>query len=257
MTLASLDDARIELAAALRLAARFDLHEGIDNHFSYSLSDGTFLVNRWGVHWSRMTARDILQVDSTGIVQRGRGTVERTAFAIHSRVHLARPHARAILHTHMPYATALACTNARIEPISQNSLRFQGRVAYDDSYRGVANDPTEGERIAAALGANSILVMRHHGVLVTGHTIGLAFDDLYFFERTARIQLLARASGYPLVPISPEIIDTTVRQIGKLDADRQTHFEVLKALLLEEAPSYADLDGEPNRSVADEDGTVP
>src|SRR5579862_6654446 len=124
MSLSTTDQARADLAAAFRLAARFDLHEGIDNHFSYALDDGTFLVNRWGVHWSKMTAGDILQVDGGGTVRRGRGTVERTALAIHSEVHVACPPARAILHTHMTYTTALACTNGRIEPISQNSLRF-------------------------------------------------------------------------------------------------------------------------------------
>jgi ribulose-5-phosphate 4-epimerase/fuculose-1-phosphate aldolase len=238
MTLSITDQARVDLAAALRLAARFDLHEGIDNHFSYALNDGTFLVNRWGVHWSRMTAGDILQVDGGGAVRRGRGTVERTALAIHSRVHLACPYARAILHTHMTYTTALACTNARIESISQNSLRFCGRVAYDDQYRGLANDNGEGERIAAALGNQSILLMRHHGALVTGRTIGLAFDDLYFLERTAQVQVLARASGYAPIQISDEVADVAARQISQLDADRETHFEVLKGLLDDETPKY-------------------
>ena len=186
-----------------------------------------------------MTAGDILQVDADGAVKRGRGTVERTALTIHSSVHLRCQQARAVLHTHMPYTTALACTNGRLELISQNSLRFHGRVAYDENYRGLANDHVEGERIAAALGTHAILLMRHHGALVVGRTIGLAFDDLYFLERTARVQVLARASGHRLLTIPDGVADTAARQIAELDADRQTHFDVLKGLLAEESPDYA------------------
>jgi ribulose-5-phosphate 4-epimerase/fuculose-1-phosphate aldolase len=137
----------------------------------------------------------------------------------------------------MTYTTSLACTNGRIEHISQNSLRFYGRIGYDNEYRGLANDDDEGERIAAALGNHSILLMRHHGALVTGRTLGLAFDDLYFLERTAKLQVLARATGYAPLPISDEVADVTARQISQLDTDRETHFEVLKGLLGDETPN--------------------
>jgi ribulose-5-phosphate 4-epimerase/fuculose-1-phosphate aldolase len=96
---------RNDLAAALRLATRFELHEGIDNHFSYMLEDGTFLVNRWGIHWSRITAADILRVDLEGRILEGQGTVERTALVIHSEIHHSCPDAKAVLHTHMPFVT--------------------------------------------------------------------------------------------------------------------------------------------------------
>jgi len=245
MSPGAVDEARVELAAALRLAARFDLHEGIDNHFSYSLSDGSFLVNRWGVHWNRVRAGDILQVNATGGVMRGSGTVERTALMIHGQVHVLCQHARAVFHTHMPYTTALACTNARIELISQNSLRFHGRIAYDENYHGLANDEAEGARIARALGTNSILLMRHHGALVAACSIGLAFDDLYFLERTARVQVLAHASGHPLIRVPAEVADSAARQISELDADREAHWLVLKGLLAQESPDYASLDPGP------------
>ncbi|MEJ0040330.1 MAG: class II aldolase/adducin family protein [Gammaproteobacteria bacterium] len=193
MSTQELHEQRLNLSAALRLAARFGLNEGIDNHFSVMLSDSTFLVNRWGVHWSRMTSADVLQLDSNGTVLSGTGTVERTAFVIHSEVHRHCPDAKAILHTHMPCTTAIACTTGRFEPISQNALRFYGRVYYDEAYAGVANDIDEGTRLAHAARHHPIVLMRHHGVMVTGPSIALAFDDLYFLERTAQVQLLAES----------------------------------------------------------------
>ncbi|MBL8271938.1 class II aldolase/adducin family protein [Steroidobacter sp.] len=232
--------ARRDLAAALRLAARFDLHEGIDNHFSAMLSDGTFLVNRWGVHWSRMRPSDILQLDAEGNVISGSGTVERTAFVIHSEIHKHCPQSLAVLHTHMPHATALACTSSKIEPISQNSLRFVGRIHYDEHYAGLANDLDEGTRLARAVEQHPIIMMRHHGVLVTGPSIALAFDDLYFLERTAQVQLLAESARAPTLRIDEETVQLTALQMRQIEADRVTHFNVLKAMLAEEDACFAD-----------------
>lgn len=231
--------ARIDLSAALRLAARFDLHEGIDNHFSIMLGDGSFLVNRWGVHWSLIRASDILQVDGSGTVIDGRGEVERTALVIHAAVHRTCPHARVVLHTHMPFATAIACSRQEIEPISQNALRFVGRIFYDDAYSGLANDEAEGVRIAKVVQNQPIVFMRHHGVLVTAQTVGLAFDDLYFLERTARVQLLAKSSGADVMRIPQDIVKIGADQLKLIDRDRETHFAALKQILDVQEPEYA------------------
>src|SRR5947207_15681060 len=100
--------ARIDLAAAFRLAVRMDLHEGVCNHFSVMLPDGQrFLLNRYGLHWSEVTASNLLALDPDGRVLAGEGEYEKTAFYIHSRIHLSNPHAACVLHTHMPHATAL------------------------------------------------------------------------------------------------------------------------------------------------------
>ncbi len=232
-------DLRIALAAALRLAARFELHEGIDNHFSYLLDDGTFLINRWGMHWSEVRAADLLRVDRHGKVIEGQGSVELTALVIHSEIHHACPDARAILHTHMPFATAIACTGATIEPISQNALRFHNRIFYDDGYTGLANETSEGQRLAGAVQQCPIVFLRHHGVIVTAPTIGLAFDDLYFLERTARVQILAHASGARPLSIAPAVVAQGAAQLRQIDGDRETHFTALCRLLDNDAAKSA------------------
>ncbi|HYL23546.1 MAG TPA: class II aldolase/adducin family protein, partial [Burkholderiales bacterium] len=150
--------ARVDLAAAFRLAVRLDLHEGVCNHFSVMLADGrTFLLNRYGLHWSEVTASNLLSLDAAGRVLAGEGDYEKTAFWIHSRIHLGSPHAACVLHTHMPYATALTLLqDGRLEMVEQNALRFHDDIAYDDSYNGLVVDEAEGDRLAGVLGAKRV-----------------------------------------------------------------------------------------------------
>ena len=139
----------------------------------------------------------------------------------------------------MPYATAIACTEpGRIEPISQNALRFYEAIAYDDSYGGLANDREEGDRLAAAAGDKPIVMLKNHGVMVSGPTIGIAFNDLYFLERAAMVQVLAQSTRSPLTPVPHDTAALAARQIAQLDDEKETHFQVLKEMLAEEEPDY-------------------
>ena len=240
----SIEQARVDLAAALRLAVRFDLHEGIDNHFSYALPgmDDRFLLHPYGLHWSEVSADDIMVVDQEGRVLEGEGEVEVSAFAIHSRIHRRHPRARCVLHTHMPYATALtAVEEGRLEPVNQNSLRFHGDVAYDDDYGGLANDVEEGDRIAAALGDKRIAFLANHGVIVVGATIAGAFDDLYFLERACRLQVLAMATGRPLKRVGENLAADTSALFRRNNGGPygEAHFAALKRQLDREEPDYA------------------
>ena len=124
--------ARVDLAAAFRLAVRMDLHEGVCNHFSFMLPDAKrFLLNRYGLHWSEVTASNLLALDASGTILEGEGEFETTAFYIHSRIHVANPRAACVLHTHMPYATSLTLLEGgRLEMVEQNALRFHDDIAY-------------------------------------------------------------------------------------------------------------------------------
>ena len=235
--------ARVDLAAALRLAVRFELNEGIANHFSFALpgDDERFLVNPYGVHWSQIQARDILVVDRHGNVHEGEGEADRTAVCIHGQVHLRHPRARCVLHTHMPHATALtAIEDGRLEPISQTALLFHGDVAYDDSYGGLATSVEEGDRIAVALGDKRILFLANHGVIVIGKTIAGAFHDLYYLERACELQVLAMSTGRPLKRIGANVAASTFdpRWIAA-PTYGASHFAALKRVLDAEEPSYA------------------
>lgn len=209
---------RVDLAAAFHLAVANHLHEAIANHFSAVLPDGRhFLVNPFGLHFSEITASNLLVCDFNGKVVRGNGEPSASAHHIHAPIHRLLPRAQVLLHTHQPYATALAMlANGRIEWASHTSCRFFGRVSYDSAYDGVALSDSIGERMASILGDAEVLFLGNHGVMTAAANVAQAFDDLYFIERVAQTQLLAMSSGKPLALLTPELI----RQVAA-----QTHYE--------------------------------
>jgi len=242
LTTSALEQAvRVDLAAAFRLAVRLDLHEGVCNHFSVMLPGGRFLLNAYGLHWSEVTASNLLTLDSEGRVLAGEGEYEKTAFYIHSRIHLANPHAACVLHTHMPNATALTLLeDGRLEMVEQNALRFHDDIAYDDVYNGLVVDNTEGDRLARALGKKRVMFLANHGVIVVGPTVAEAFDALYYLERACRLQVLARSMGGRFRPVRKEVIEETYRLI-QADTPKYAgaHFEALKRILDREEPAYS------------------
>jgi ribulose-5-phosphate 4-epimerase/fuculose-1-phosphate aldolase len=232
--------ARVELAAAYRLAVRFGLHEGISNHFTSRVGE-SFLLIPHGLHFSEVTASRLVLVDPSGRVLEGEGEVEPSALFIHSRVLRARPDANCVLHTHQPYATAITLlSNGRLLPVSQNSLRFHGRIAYDDAYHGAADHAEEAERLARVLGDKDVLFHAHHGVVVIGPSVAKAFDDLYFLERAAMVQVVAQSTGEPLRFIGDEVAEGYVRpsRPNNLGKQARDHFAALCRLLDRDEPDY-------------------
>ncbi len=236
-------DERVDLAAAFRWFARLQMHESVANHLSLAVSpDGSqFLINPRGRHFARICAGDLLLLDGrdSSTLQRP-GAPDPTAWFLHARLHTKLPAARCVMHLHSKYATALAClADSTLYPIDMNTMRFFGRVALDDNFRGMALSDAEGERAAALLaGGASVLLMANHGVLVIGPTVAQAFDELYYFERAAETLLTCYASGEKLRIVSEEIAALTAQQwrgYGQLAVD---HFDNIKALLDAEEPEY-------------------
>lgn len=192
-----------DLELALRAAAHHQLAEGVCNHFSVAVSDDRFLINPRGLHWSEVGADDIVLVDGDDQVIEGRHRVEPTALFIHAAVHRQCGHP-AVLHTHMPYATALTLTDSvALDPtLSQNAMRFMDHIAADRDYNGLALDASEGERIARAMQGKDVAFLGNHGVIVAGTCIAHAYDDLYFLERACMAEVLAASTGRRLVPVN-------------------------------------------------------
>ena len=222
---------RADLALALRAAAHHGLGEGVCNHFSVELPDasGRFLLNPQGLLWSEVGADDIVLVDAQGNVLTGRHPVESTAMFIHAAVHRICRQA-CVLHTHMPYATALTLTQARAldTTLSQNAMRFHGRVAVDAHYNGLALDAGEGERIAHAMRGADVAFLGNHGVVVCGQRMDYAYDDLYYLERACMAQVLAQSTCMPLVPVAPDVVALVAQQSISERLQGELFFEALR-----------------------------
>lgn len=235
--------ARVDLAAAYRMAARYGYNEGVCNHFTL-MAPGErdrFLLIPHGTHWSQVRASRLLVVDFAGNVVQGEGEAEATAFYIHARIHKQAAHAVCVLHTHQTYATALTMLeDMELKPSIQSALRFYGCIAYDEVYSGLALDDAEGDRMARCLGDKEVLFSANHGVLVAGPDVAQAFDALYFLERAAQAQIVALSSGQKLRQVSPNLAaSVNAAMMGDAPKYARAHFDALKAILDKEEPDYA------------------
>jgi ribulose-5-phosphate 4-epimerase/fuculose-1-phosphate aldolase len=234
--------ARIDLAAVLRWSARLNYQQGVCNHFSLLApdSDELFLVNPEGLFWSEVTASSLLLCDLDGRIVEGSGTVESSAFSLHAPIHRHNKTARAVLHTHSPYATALCLIEgAKVEPVFLAGLQFYGKIAYDEDCRGAAFSAREGDREARILGNSNVLMMRNHGPIVVGPTVAAAFDRLYYLEETCQRQLLAMAAQRPLRMVGASIAQELADMVPMFDAYADKHLAAIKRVLDREQPEYA------------------
>jgi ribulose-5-phosphate 4-epimerase/fuculose-1-phosphate aldolase len=230
---------REDLALALRAAAFHGLGEGVCNHFSVALPGSgnaskqeRFLINPRGLHWSEIGAEDIVLVDADGNVLVGRHPVEPTAMFIHASIHRVARKA-CVLHTHMPHATALTLTSLRAPDasLSQNAMRFHGRMAVDARYNGLVLDWTEGERIARAMQGADVVFLANHGVIVCGERIDYAYDDLYYLERACQFEVLARSTGAPLAPVDAGLAAHVAAQVQGERLQSTLFFEALRRIV--------------------------
>ena len=243
-SVAALTQAKIDLAAALRMAVYHELEEGIDNHFTVTVPgyDDRYLVLPFGLHWSEARASDMIMFNEAGETLGGEGIVELSAQCIHAPIHRISGR-RVVFHTHQNWALALnMLENNRLIPACQTSAFFDGRIAYDDNYYGTADTLEEGERLAGLTGDKEVVFLRNHGVLVAADSIARAYRLLYLLERVCRAQIRAMSSGQKLLPISQSVIDQVQtpdqqdRHRGKRD---DLYFEAMKRVLDREMPGYA------------------
>ena len=237
--------ARIDLAAAFRWAARLNWHEAVANHFSLAVNDeGTrFLMNPNQVHFSRVKASSLLLLDANDPTTLDQPDApDATAWGLHGSLHRRCPHARCVLHVHSIHATVLASlADSNLPPIDQNTATFYQRYVIDSDFSGLAFE-SEGERCAAMLSDPRIktMIMGNHGLLILGETVGDAFNRLYYFERAAETYIRALQTGKELRVLSHEIAERTAQQLEDYPQQWQRHFSELKAILDEENSNYAE-----------------
>jgi ribulose-5-phosphate 4-epimerase/fuculose-1-phosphate aldolase len=238
--------ARVHLAAANRLAVYDDLEEGIDNHFTMRVpgQEDRYLVLPFGLHWSEARASDLIVFNEAGEVLEGSGNLELSALSIHAPLHRITG-ANVILHTHQNWALALnMLQDNRLLPTSQTAAFLTRNIAYDDSYAGLADSLSEGERLAGVLGDKHIMFMKNHGVLAVGDNVAQAYRRLYKLERVCRAQVLALSTGRPLAVLEEAMVkrvETRNPGDNHSQAEREAlYFAAMMRVLDREMPGYAD-----------------
>lgn len=238
-------EARCDMAASFRWAARYNWHEAVANHFSFAVSeDGKqFLCNPCNRHFSRIAASDLLLIDADDP-----GTMDRpdapdpTTWGLHGALHRRVPHARCAMHVHSKYATVLACLeDSGLPPLEQNSAMFFNRIVIDTHYGGLAFEE-EGERCAALFSDPNckVMVMGNHGIMVIGETVADTFDRLYYFERAVETYITALMTGQPLRILSDDVAEKTASGMENYPVEQSAnHLRELRAILDAEGSDYA------------------
>src|SRR6202043_2828095 len=228
------------LAAAFRLFSLFGFDEGFAGHITARDPERLdhFWVNPFGMHFGEIRASDLILVNHRGEVVEGQHAVNQAAFAIHSRVPVARPDVAAPSHSPSIYGKAWALLGRLPDPITQDACAFYEDHGLFREFSGVVYEKSEGERIAQALGNFKAAILLNHGLLTVGHTVDEAAWWFITMDRTCQAQLLAEAAGPP-VPIDHDVATKTAGQAGGHDTGWR-EFQPLYDWIVVEQPDLLD-----------------
>ncbi len=208
-------EARVQLAAAYRLIHRYGMATTlVFNHISARVpgAEHRFLLNPYGLAYDEVTASSLLKVDLEGnIVAPTEYNLNRAGFMIHGAIHGARPDVACVLHTHTESGMAVSCLEDGFLFVNQEALMFYDDLAYHD-FEGIVLDGGECPRLVASLGDKNNLVLRNHGLLTVGDSVGMAFIRMFFMEKSCVAQLKLQATGGAIRPIPPEVCQRTADQ---------------------------------------------
>jgi ribulose-5-phosphate 4-epimerase/fuculose-1-phosphate aldolase len=206
-------EARVNLAACYRLAAHYGWTDLIYTHISARVPgpQDHYLLNPFGFMFQEITASSLVKVDLDGkIVDPSPYKVHAAGFIIHSAVHAARPDAQCVIHSHTRAGMAVSMMKCGLLPLTQHAMLFHGRIAYHGT-EGFALDLDERTRIARDLGDNMIMILRNHGTLVCGTSVGEAFSAMWHLEKAMQAQVDAMASGQELTVPPTAVAESTAR----------------------------------------------
>ncbi|MDB5929977.1 MAG: class aldolase/adducin family protein [Polaromonas sp.] len=207
--------ARVDLAACYRLVAIYGMSDMMANHISARVpdEDGAFLINAYGMMYEEITASSLIKIDHAGniLAKPDFGEldygVNKAGYVIHSAVHEARPELACVIHTHSWASMAVSALECGLLPITQTAMRFL-KIGYHD-YQGVVLNTDEQVSLVADLGTGEALILRNHGVLTVGRSIGEAFNWMHRVELACHSQLAAMACNTPLVQVPQPVLEET------------------------------------------------
>jgi ribulose-5-phosphate 4-epimerase/fuculose-1-phosphate aldolase len=191
---------RVDLAAAYRIVADYGWDDLIFTHLSVRVPgpEHHFLLNPYNLMFEEITASSLIKVDIEGNAVEPTPFITNPAgFTIHSAIHMARDDAQAVMHLHTPCGQAVSAQADGLLPLTQAAMLVRDDIAYHD-YEGLAVDLDERQRVVEDLGSRNMMLLRNHGSLAVGETIGEAFVRLYTLERACQAQVLALSAGQNL-----------------------------------------------------------
>ncbi len=208
--------ARIDLAACYRLMDIYGMSDMAANHVSLAVpgEEGAFLINAYGMLYEEITASSLIKIDIHGNtlmkpefpggLDYG---VNRAGFVIHGAIHAAKPEYKCVIHTHTWAGMAVSSLECGLLPMNQTAMRF-AKIGYHD-YEGVVLDTAMQDRLVSDLGDYPALVLRNHGLLTVGRTIGEAFNWMHRMELSCKAQLAAQATGQKIVEVPQHVVEET------------------------------------------------
>ncbi len=204
--------ARLQLAACYRIFAMLGWTEMIYNHITIRLPSSVsgdekqFLINPFGLHYSEVTASNLVKINLKGEVLDGSTfPVNPAGFVLHSTLHDGVDGAHCVMHTHTTAGVAVASLKDGLSQSNFYSAQLHDMVAYHD-FEGITVHMEEGPRVIKSIGNKRAVILRNHGLLSWGKTIPEAFAILWTMHRACEIQMATLSMGAPL-PV-PEAVAT-------------------------------------------------
>ena len=207
--------ARVDLAACYRLIAHYGMSDMIANHITLRVpgEEDAFLINPYGMMYEEMTASCFIKITHDGeiLFKPDFGELNygfnQPGYILHSAIHHARPEVACVIHTHTYAGMAVSSLKCGLRPLNQTSMRFL-KIAYHD-YMGVDLDLAEQEVLVKDLGSAEALILRNHGMLTVGRTVGDAFNWMHRLELSCRAQIAAMSCHSPLQEVSEQVLHET------------------------------------------------
>ena len=209
--------ARVDLAACYRLVELYGMSDMMANHISSHVpgEPGAFLINAYGMMYEEITASSLIKVDLQGRIlsKPDFGALDyginKAGYVIHSAIHEARPEVACVIHTHSWASMAVSTLECGLLPLTQTAMRFL-KIGYHD-YQGVVLHDAEKTSLLQDLGQGEALILRNHGALTVGRSVGEAFNWMHRLELACRSQLAAMACNTPLVKVGSDVLEETWR----------------------------------------------
>jgi ribulose-5-phosphate 4-epimerase/fuculose-1-phosphate aldolase len=200
------------LAATYRIFAHLGWEELIYNHISLRVPgpEHHFLINPFGLHYSEVTASNLVKVDIEGnTVGHSDWPINPAGFTFHSAIHATVPDAHCVMHVHTTPTLAVCCQEDGMSFTNFYAAQLWGQVAYHD-FEGITVHRDEGARIVASAGNKPVLLLRNHGPVVLGRTLAQAFNLMWLVQRACEVQVASQGMG-ALRPIAVSVMEKCVR----------------------------------------------